>query len=89
MYLSLCLCFQVIYPTNSKGEICGRGQHAMRPYLLFFDLTRCLNPAVMSLGCPTMQVCVKECPKDKYSGYGDAMTALAPFQGELTFLGER
>lgn len=30
---------------------------------MFFDLTRCLNPAVLSLGCPTPQVCVKECPK--------------------------
>ena len=64
--------FQVIYPTDSHGQICGMGNMGDRPYLLFFDLTRCLNPAVLSLGCPTPQVCVHECPKDQYSGYAAA-----------------
>ena len=34
-----------------------------RPKLLFFDITECLNLAVITLGCPTPQICVKECPK--------------------------
>ena len=33
-----------------------------RPYLLFFDLTKCLNPAILTLGCLTPQVCVEKCP---------------------------
>ena len=53
----------MIYPTNSKGQICGRGNLTDRPFLLFFDLTRCLNPAVLALGCPTPQVCVEKCPE--------------------------
>jgi choline transporter-like protein 2/4/5 len=47
---------KVIYPTDSKGRICGNGTLVDRPYLLFFDLTRCLNPAVLALGCQTRQV---------------------------------
>ena len=61
----------MIYPTNSKGQICGRGDNANKPYLLFFDLTRCLNPAVLALGCRTTQVCVSQCPQEKYSGVLD------------------
>jgi choline transporter-like protein 2/4/5 len=60
---------QVLYPTDSMGRICGQGELENRPFLLFFDLTRCLNPAVLSLGCPTPQVCVEECPKNASSGY--------------------
>ena len=55
---------QLIHPTDSTGQICGNGTLKDRPYLLFFDLTKCLNPAVLTLGCPTQQVCVKECPKE-------------------------
>ena len=49
---------QLIYPSNSRGEICGRGQHAERPNLYFYDLSKCL----IGLGCSTPQVCVAECP---------------------------
>lgn len=63
---------KVIYPTDSHGRICGRGDFADRPFLLFFDLTKCLNPAVLALGCRTPQVCVEECPREKYSGYAEA-----------------
>ncbi len=58
-----------------------------RPHLIFFDLTRCLNPAILSLGCPTPQVCVEECPSKTMSGYalqsqgqeGLAKTVMKPF----------
>lgn len=60
---------KVLYPTDSMGRICGHGDLDKRPYLMFFDLTRCLNPAVLSLGCPTPQVCVEECPTQPSSGY--------------------
>ena len=62
---------KVIYPTDTAGRICGQGSLADHPHLLFFDVTRCLNPAVLSLGCPTTQVCVRECPKERYSPLGD------------------
>jgi choline transporter-like protein 2/4/5 len=47
---------QLIYPSNSEGEICGRGEHADRPFLLFFDLTRCAKISSALTGCPTPQV---------------------------------
>ena len=54
--------FQLIYPSNSEGEICGRGDHQDKPNLLFFDLTRCIKISATVGGCATPQVCVKECP---------------------------
>ena len=61
---------KVLYPTDSHGQICGKGQLKDRPYLLFYDLTRCLNPAAVATGCPTPQVCVEKCPDKNAFGYG-------------------
>ena len=61
---------KLVYPSNSKGEICGRGDHWDKPYLLFFDLTKCLRPSAALSGCPTPEVCVKECPNEVTSFYG-------------------
>jgi len=58
---------KVIYPTNSQGEVCGRGEQKDRPYLLMFDLTQCLNAAALVTGCPTEQICVQQCPQESYS----------------------
>ena len=32
---------KIIYPTNSFGEICGKGAKKDRPVLLFFDVIQC------------------------------------------------
>ncbi|XP_059157346.1 choline transporter-like protein 2 isoform X2 [Physella acuta] len=58
---------RLIYPTDSQGSICGVGKHVDKPYLFFFDMVTCakMGPAIVS-GCPTPQVCVKECPKTNY-----------------------
>ena len=52
--------FQLIYPSNSEGEICGRpgASFADKPNLLFFDLTRCIKISAALGGCATPQVCV-------------------------------
>ena len=47
---------RLVYPSNSKGEICGRGDYADKPYLLFFDLSRCISVSSVTSGCPTPQV---------------------------------
>jgi len=60
--------FQLIYPSNSEGEICGRGDHLGKPNLLFFDLTRCVKLSAAVAGCATPQVCVQQCP-DTYWTY--------------------
>ncbi|XP_055898138.1 choline transporter-like protein 2 isoform X2 [Biomphalaria glabrata] len=58
---------RLIYPTDSHGNICGYGKYSDKPYLFFFDLVTCakLGPAVVT-GCPTPQVCVKECPSSNF-----------------------
>ena len=32
--------FKVLYPTNSKGEVCGQGAHEGKQYMMMFDITR-------------------------------------------------
>ena len=46
---------KLMYPTNSFGQICGQGDHADKPFLLFFDLTKCISLSALT-GCPTPQV---------------------------------
>ncbi|CEF61011.1 CTL-like protein 2 [Strongyloides ratti] len=64
---------RVIFPSDSAGRICGIKQEGVydlseKPYLLFFDLTKCASWTSFMSGCPTKQVCVKECPQ-KYFTY--------------------
>ncbi|CAF1262455.1 unnamed protein product [Rotaria sordida] len=61
---------QLLYPTDSEGNICGTGEYANRPNVYFFDWTKCiklLNVPTSVLQdrpfvCPTKQVCVQQCP---------------------------
>ena len=48
---------KLMYPTNSFGQICGQGELADKPFLLFFDLTKCISLSALT-GCPTPQVCL-------------------------------
>ena len=51
----------LIYPSNSEGELCGQYNEKSssnltnQPYLLFFDITKCLFGNVVG-GCSTPQV---------------------------------
>ena len=62
---------KLMFPTDSFGNICGRGKFESKQYLMFFDLTKCLSLAAIA-GCPTPQVCVEECPQDNYSPWLEA-----------------
>ncbi|KAJ7317378.1 hypothetical protein JRQ81_003540 [Phrynocephalus forsythii] len=59
---------QVIYPRNSTGAYCGIGSNRDKPYLLYFNLMKCvigLNSMVTAMNglqCPTTQICVASCP---------------------------
>ncbi|XP_054160614.1 choline transporter-like protein 5 [Oppia nitens] len=62
---------KLIYPTDSYGDICGRGQYHDRPYLFFFNLLKCaknLNHKIFDR-CDTPQVCVSQCPTQTFSLY--------------------
>ena len=63
---------QLIYPSNSHGEICGRGELADKPSLFFHDLSQCLKLGAV-FGCSTPQVCVAECPQKTTSLYAYAL----------------
>ncbi|XP_062978452.1 choline transporter-like protein 4 [Elgaria multicarinata webbii] len=58
---------QVIYPRNSTGAYCGIGANSDKPFVLYFNIIKCvtaLNPlalAMNGLQCPTTQVCVSSC----------------------------
>ena len=52
----LILLVQVLYPTNSKGEVCGKGAHEGKQYMMMFDITRhgstwCSNLKTKKLQC--------------------------------------
>ncbi|KAB7504065.1 Choline transporter-like protein 2 [Armadillidium nasatum] len=58
---------RLINPTDSIGQVCGRDLAVRnKPYLFFFDLTRCASPKVPFTGCPTPQICVEHCPTENW-----------------------
>ena len=73
---------QLIYPSNSRGEICGRGDHAERPHLFFYDLSQCL--VGLGLTCSTPQVCVAECPDRSASLWAYATALESGLAGDFT-----
>ncbi len=51
-------------PHDSDGLLCGKSKGVEdKPYLFFFDLTRCISITSAITGCSTKQICVKECPQ--------------------------
>ncbi|XP_076308432.1 choline transporter-like protein 1 [Tachypleus tridentatus] len=65
---------QLLHPTDSDGRICGEGDLVDKPYLFSFDLTKCIKGFSSVLdGCPTQQVCVKNCPNTTFSTFNFLM----------------
>uniref|UniRef100_A0A914DSU6 Choline transporter-like protein n=1 Tax=Acrobeloides nanus TaxID=290746 RepID=A0A914DSU6_9BILA len=63
---------RLIHPTDSRGRICGFNRPgaydlSSKPYLLFFDLTKCVSFVTVLTGCPTPQICVSKCPTEYFS----------------------
>uniref|UniRef100_A0A0N4Z210 Thiamine transporter 2 n=1 Tax=Parastrongyloides trichosuri TaxID=131310 RepID=A0A0N4Z210_PARTI len=64
---------RIIHPADSNGRLCGVNKpgyynFSSKPYVLFFDLTKCISWVTFLSGCPTKQVCVEQCP-NKYFSY--------------------
>ncbi|KAJ8734636.1 hypothetical protein PYW08_013886 [Mythimna loreyi] len=54
---------KLLAPIDSRGARCGMDSGVKdKPYLVFFDISKCLQPGSPIVGCPTPQVCVEECP---------------------------
>ncbi|GFO29551.1 choline transporter-like protein 2 [Plakobranchus ocellatus] len=60
---------KLVYPTDSFGNICGTGDFEDKKFLFFFDLLKCAQTgaAVVTVGCPTPQICVSECPSSYWT----------------------
>ncbi|KAH7699097.1 Protein CHTL-1 b [Aphelenchoides avenae] len=63
---------RLIHPTDSLGRVCGYNRPgaydlSSRPYVLFFDLTKCISYVTVLTGCPTSQICVSQCPTEYFS----------------------
>ncbi|XP_053448494.1 choline transporter-like protein 5 isoform X2 [Nycticebus coucang] len=57
---------RVAYPTDSQGHFCGQKgtPNENKTILFYFNLLSCTNPSVMiTLQCPTTQICVSKCPE--------------------------
>lgn len=50
---------KLLVPHDTDGRFCGIDESVIdRPFLFYFDITKCLNPAlnILKSGCPTTQV---------------------------------
>lgn len=64
---------KLLVPRDSEGYQCGQDSEVIdQKYLVFFDLAKCADPLVSISGCPTPQVCVKECPNETFYHVKDA-----------------
>lgn len=58
---------RLLVPTDSKGRKCGVDNDVInKPYLLFFNLEKCIDARVPLFGCKTPQVCVEQCPTSAF-----------------------
>ncbi|XP_049698461.2 choline transporter-like 2 isoform X1 [Helicoverpa armigera] len=56
---------KLLAPIDSTGKRCGLDSGLIdKPYLVFFDISKCLSPGTPIVGCPTPQVCVNQCPTE-------------------------
>lgn len=42
-------------------------EFSTKPYLLFFDLTKCISYNTILNDCPTRKICVEKCPSNYFS----------------------
>lgn len=70
----------LVKPTDSNGNLCGleNSPYENRSYLLYFDITECLNPTnALNFQCPTRQMCVESCPTELTAPFAVAEAASA------------
>ncbi|XP_014252063.1 CTL-like protein 2 isoform X1 [Cimex lectularius] len=58
----------LLITVDSNGKKCGVDSEVLdKPYLFFFDLSKCATPSILLSGCNTVQMCVKECPQQNWA----------------------
>ncbi|XP_072177014.1 choline transporter-like protein 2 [Diadema setosum] len=68
----------LIKPTDTYGNICGYAENVKdKPYLYFFNFLDCLSSStLLSVKCPTVQVCVSSCPNYTAAPYTSVATSV-------------
>ncbi|CAI4225944.1 unnamed protein product [Auanema sp. JU1783] len=79
---------RLLTPTDSFGRRCGTMRpnsynYTTRPYLLYFDITKCISYATALGGCQTSQVCVEKCPSEYFSYLQLQSVSPAEFQSKV------
>lgn len=71
--------YTLIYPTDSRGQICGVSEAvADKPVLFFFDFLACASSqTLLEFKCNTPQICMSACPNQTYSPYKDLLIGAA------------
>lgn len=58
---------RLLVPTDSEGRKCGIDNGVLnKPYLVFFNIEKCISASVPLRGCQTPQVCVQKCPNESF-----------------------
>lgn len=58
---------RLLVPSDSTGRKCGVDSEVVhKPYLVFFNLEKCIDPSTPLYGCQTPQVCVERCPTEAF-----------------------
>lgn len=58
----------IILPKDSEGNICGAKDYANKPYLFYFDATKCFEASLPGEECPgTTKMCVSDCPDELFT----------------------
>jgi len=74
---------ELLQPTNSRGEVCGQANQTGKPFLLYWDLTRCAGISTDVGSCPTPQLCVEECPNTYWSSSQGMASGVEQFCNNL------
>ena len=77
---------KILYPTDSSGAVCGRGENKERPVMFMFDITRCSGLSSALEGCPTPSICVAGCPGLEWSYTEGKLDAVREFCTVMTDL---
>jgi len=75
---------KVLYPTDSRGNICGRGENAEKPLMMMFDISRCAEIGKAIEGCPTPSICVANCPDIDWSYKDGKVPEIRKFCQEMS-----
>ena len=72
-----------------EGNICGADAYETKPYLFYFDATKCFEPSLPGEECPgTTKLCVSDCPTE-FSSIYTSITNPNEFKTEILWYADQ